>query len=568
MSRIAQIFWLASSLICGNLYAQSEIRWAPDLATARQAAAQFQVPLLVHFYGDNCLPCKTLEQRVLNQDAVIKTLNKYFICVQLNGSKDPATAAQFQVHNWPTDVFLSPDGQTLYQGVSKQDIGAYMEVLQNVAVMNRDRNTLLAAERAKSSVPPSGTTTPAQFAGNQLAGNQAAVQTASAGSLPPAQAQHTNASFAANPAITSSTPASSMQIAPPTRPTMMESGAGLPPLPAHLASRPLGNNGLGSNGLGSGNVSQQMASQTNLPFIANNSTANTQKPSMAGTTGQVVGNPYYSESEDMVCTPDGKCGPASMMLQNTAPQNSSSEYTATQYTATQPVTPQSGAYAVGSPTNSSTVPTTSQATAAAQNNPMKLVSTPTSPSTSQYPPLPLPPLPGDNASANTAPTSTTLTFQPKSTSIVNNLGLIGETTTTTNEPQLGLIETTPEQATEPAAYNGYCPIALVTTGQKVQGNTEFAVRHRGRIYLCQNADAVKKFLQTPDRFSPILSGYDPMVFLATGQLIEGTIEHALHDPASGTVILFANADSQKQFKADPAKNAKALSYILNAATKK
>jgi len=554
MSRIAQILWLASSLICGNLFAQSDIRWAPDLATARQAAAQFQVPLLVHFYGDNCLPCKTLEQRVYKQEAVIKTLNKYFICVRLNGSQTPAVAAEFRVHSWPTDVFLSPDGQTLYQGVSKQDIAGYMEVLQSVAVMNRDRNTLLAAERTKSGETPNAAT-PNQFAGNQIVGNTSAVQTASSGLLPPAQAQHTNATFAANPAISGSTPASSMQVAPPSRPSMMDSGVGLPPLPAHLASKPLG-----SNGLGSGNVSQQMAAQPNLPFIANNNAANSQKPSLAATNSQLVGNPYYPDSEAMVCTPDGKCGPASSMLQNTALQYTSSQPAS--QSALQP-TSQAGPYLAGTPANSTPVPAASQATSTLQNSPMKLISTPAPSTESQYPPLPLPPLPSPNATSNT-----TLTFQPKSASPIDNLGLIVENPSLTNEPKLGLIETTPKQATEPAAYNGYCPIALVITGQKVQGSTEFAIRHRGRTYLLQNADSVKQFMQAPDRFSPILSGYDPMVFLATGQLIDGTIEHALHDPASGTVILFATADSQKQFKEDPARNAKALSYILNEAVKK
>ena len=96
MSRLAQILWLVTSLVCGSTFAQGEIRWAPDLATARRAAAQFQVPMLLHFYGDNCLPCKTLEQRVFSQDSVVKTLNKYFISVRINASQERATAAEYQ----------------------------------------------------------------------------------------------------------------------------------------------------------------------------------------------------------------------------------------------------------------------------------------------------------------------------------------------------------------------------------------------------------------------------------------------------------------------------------------
>ena len=480
MSRTAQVIWLATSLFCSNLCAQSDIRWAPDLATARRAAAQFQVPLLIHFYGDNCLPCKTLEQRVYTQDAVVKTLNKYFICVRINASQDPEAATDFQVHSWPTDVFVSPDGKTLYQGVSKQDIGAYMEVLQNVAVQNKDRNTMLAAERAKQSTSP-----------EQVAYNQAAAQPGVANSsLPP---MHSPSSIAP-PSISGSVAASQTQIAPPIKPTMMDSGAGLPPLP-QLVSRPLG-----SDGLGSGNISAQMNAQQGMPAVTENTAP--AKSQYTTTPSSLVSNPHYLESEPMVCTPDGKCGPASSF------------------------------------TN----------VAGTSGTPVQFVSTSTS---------------GTAAASSTTNTQTsTPTFQPRSSN--------SPATSTTEEASsdadssLGMIET----PTEAAAYNGFCPIALVTTGQKVKGSTEFAVRHRGRTYLMQNAEAVKQFMQAPDRFSPILSGYDPMLFLESGQLVDGTLEHALHDPSSGTVILFATAESQKKFKADPARNAKALSYILSAAAKK
>ncbi len=55
----------------------------------------------------------------------------------------------------------------------------------------------------------------------------------------------------------------------------------------------------------------------------------------------------------------------------------------------------------------------------------------------------------------------------------------------------------------------------------MRGSSENAVRHRGRTYLMQNADAAKEFMRTPDRYSPVLSGYDPMIFLQSGQLVDG-----------------------------------------------
>ena len=176
----------------------------------------------------------------------------------------------------------------------------------------------------------------------------------------------------------------------------------------------------------------------------------------------------------------------------------------------------------------------------------------------QFPPLP-------NSATHSAPT-----FKPKTATLASNATAIAEDPTLqpASELILGLIETTAQQDTEPAAYEGCCPIALVKSGQKLQGATANAVRHRGRTYLMESPEAVDEFLQAPDRYSPVLSGYDPMIFLETGKLVDGALAHALHDPSSGTVILFANAESQQRFKTDPARNVKALSYVLGAANKK
>lgn len=471
MSRLAQLIWLATSIACGSALAQPEIRWGRDLITARRAAAQSQVPMLIHFYGDNCLPCKTLEQRVLNQETVVNTLNKYFICVRVNASQERDTAAAYNVHTWPTDVFVSADGQLLHQGVCKQDVSGYMEVLKIVAIMNRDRNTMLATARSGQATGPN--------------------QNTSTGALPPNVAQPTNAAFAAAPAIAQSTPAAQFQVAPAVR-TPLNSSEGLPPLASHMASQPLGSNGLGANS----NVSGQMVAQVNMPQVSKV----LQGQPAVGQTSKLVSNPYFPESEAMVCTPNGKCGPASSVAQSTSFSSAHLERNS--------VGPASGP-------------------------------------------------------AQPAPT-----FQPRSASFVTTAIDPNSGSQHSNEQTVGLIENPKPQATEPAAYNGFCPIALVNTGQRVQGSVANSVRHRGRTYLLENPAAVQEFLRTPDRYSPVLSGYDPMVFLESGDLVEGSLEYALHDPKSGIVILFSSAETQAKFKSDPMRNTNALSYILNAMNKK
>ncbi|MBX3421391.1 MAG: DUF255 domain-containing protein [Pirellulaceae bacterium] len=162
------LVWLTLAFLCGLAVANEPsptIRWAPDLHAAEAASRQFNVPLLIHFYGDGCLPCRTLEQRVLSRPEIIQTLNKYFICIAINGSQQTQVAASYGVHSWPTDVFVSPDGQPLYQGVCPQDPNSYQRTLENVALMNRDRLALLAEKtstnnRTAAPTLPSGVPAP------------------------------------------------------------------------------------------------------------------------------------------------------------------------------------------------------------------------------------------------------------------------------------------------------------------------------------------------------------------------------------------------------------------------
>ncbi len=66
--------------------------------------------------------------------------------VRINATRDDGrllnTASQLA-----QDVFVAPDGKTLVQGVCNQNPGNYLQNLQNVALMNRDRNAMLAGNQ-------------------------------------------------------------------------------------------------------------------------------------------------------------------------------------------------------------------------------------------------------------------------------------------------------------------------------------------------------------------------------------------------------------------------------------
>lgn len=103
------------------------------------------------------------------------------------------------------------------------------------------------------------------------------------------------------------------------------------------------------------------------------------------------------------------------------------------------------------------------------------------------------------------------------------------------------------------ALKGHCPVTLLTQGQWKQGDREIGVIHRRQVYLFVNEAARETFQRDPDLYSPLLAGFDPVIYHETGKLVKG-------DEAFGVfmgklpnqrVVLFTSADTQSQFKASP-----------------
>jgi thiol-disulfide isomerase/thioredoxin len=483
-SRLAPFLWLALALACGTVFAQESIRWAPDINSARRASAEFKVPLLIHFYGDGCLPCKTLEQRVLSQSEVISTLNKFFICVKVNATQDRQVAAEFQVHSWPTDVFVSPDGKTLYQGVCQQDVRAYTNILENVKVMNRDRNVMLAAtqpvqpqngiaqqvapmgaQNMTPGLPPPGTnlatrsTTPS-FYGDQNSGTQTVGQQQLPPSMPPTQFVQSGPLLANTQpqAIGGSTPGAQQQLQQPPAPSFMNTPNGQLP----LATAPQGR--LASP------VDERIAAaqRTSLP----NAPATNQ---MSQSLGMPQTDAPSTNRQTSVTLGATQAGPTA----NDARGANWSQANLAQATTGQ---------AVDNPYYQR--PQAAEATPAASN------------------------WADSGASRGTIPAQQ-VSFQPRSNS-TNNTSTVNEQASAQSGTNVAASTANPPAAATESgkpALDGYCPVALRSTGGWTQGDPRFAVRHRGRVYWLSNEEARNEFLKAPDNQSPVLSGYDPMLFL-------------------------------------------------------
>lgn len=568
MSRLRNVLWLALALACGSALAAEEIRWAPDIQTARKAATQFNVPLLIHFYGDNCLPCRTLEDRVYSKRECIDTLNKFFICVRVNATQERQTAAEYQVHSWPTDVFVSPDGKTLFQGVCAQDLNGYLSSLQNVAVMNRDRNVMLAAQRPAAPVANAAATNVAantrpnanlQSGPYQQAASQQPASQQSLGRQA-ATAQNTSAQNAAVQGVALGYPAghdysASRAAATYGDPAFAEQ-AEVATGPLTAAQQPTATTGAvqGQQQQLAGAVGPAPRTTTAAdpttgtaagPFPALNQAALNRSPAVGHQTGA-------SALAGMSGMPTMKptAGPDATASQATARPNVFSTASSTAGTVK--------AQLVGNPyypasQNTQVTPTEAEPTDVPEQQETA--------SPARENPLLVPAL---EQSTPAQPT-----FQPRRAEGPAIAATTTATATTSEMPSRD--DRAPEKATEKsvtteaAGLGGYCPVALKSDGQWVQGDENFAVKHRGKIYWLSSQEARIEFLADPDASSPVLAGYDPLVFLEEGRLVEGSIEYGLHEQVSGAYLLFATQDAKKKYWDDFDRYTRALDALLEQA---
>ncbi len=499
--RILTIAWLVVSLTC-SVAAAEEIRWAPDLLTARKASAQFKVPLMIHFYGDNCLPCKMVEERVFPRPELIQTLNKYFICVKVNASRDPKAAAEYNVHAWPTDVFIAPDGSPLYSEVSKQDVNAYMATLHNVAVRNRDRNTMLAAGSQ-----PATPTQPAQ--------PQNRFASSTTPSATPPVGQSANHFAAQSQATQTQTPTPSSQLTSnPANPNASSNFYASRPqdtLATHIAAQQNERSmQTGPTGLG-----QQVHASTSTTNSQSNNITGAMVPAHPSLLGQQT---QQQPASNTVGQPNSSIG-GYQAMPTTAGQ-----------TTQQPTAPQTSLAA------SSSAQRQWQASSEAAG---KVIGNPYAKQT----------LAATNNQQTVAPQLANQNQLKQPATTANRfVGFQKPTAESSSQPT---VEPTQQSASknpstlpsgEPPAFEGFCVIEA-KLGRWVAGKPEFAVKHRGKVYWLSSLDAQQTFMAQPDRAAPLLSGYDPQIFLTQGRLVPGSIEHTLHERMSDQLLLFSSPES-------------------------
>ena len=117
--------------------AGEQIEWSENLAETMKRAQSSGKPVLVHFYGDHCPPCRMLEKKAFKDQQLIAAFDEHILAVRINAEQDTKTAAMFRVNRWPTDVYLYANGDEIYRNISAQDPGVYEKTIVKVAEKNQ-----------------------------------------------------------------------------------------------------------------------------------------------------------------------------------------------------------------------------------------------------------------------------------------------------------------------------------------------------------------------------------------------------------------------------------------------
>jgi hypothetical protein len=150
---------LLFSLAIGSLAAQDDgIGWFTDVEQAKQQAAAEDKLVLLHFRGDFCRPCLSLEKFVFTNPIVGAALNEHYVPVKVDVQAQPQLAKKYGISTIPHDVVITPNGLVVAKQACSGHSDSYLHALRSIAASAARANprTFATAEQIAQSVPELG----------------------------------------------------------------------------------------------------------------------------------------------------------------------------------------------------------------------------------------------------------------------------------------------------------------------------------------------------------------------------------------------------------------------------
>ena len=117
--------------LTGSLHAEAPGPvWMADYAAAHAKAKELGKPLIVHFYGSWCEPCKKMDRETLYTPEVTRAIEDGFVAVKVNITKHPELQKQFKIEALPSDIVVTPSGKVIYHTQGYQSKGTYVSFVK------------------------------------------------------------------------------------------------------------------------------------------------------------------------------------------------------------------------------------------------------------------------------------------------------------------------------------------------------------------------------------------------------------------------------------------------------
>ena len=610
MNRLAIKLALCGLLLaCDSTFSQG-IDWQSDLDQAKQIARSENKLILMHFSADWCRPCKELETFVFASERVAKTMGEKVIAVEINTDHHPDLVKEFEVGEIPMDIVITESGRVVSKRNSPKNADDYHRMLASLPsaesangqasrAISRKFDQVVAATSPEKKVlenkksdnlfQPAGAshTTPAasiesqdlmtKTDSNTRLVDHETVNEFQPANTPPATAQNQapaalrviNDKFFSEKSNAQQLPAQQQvvqqqpklpqqQVVQQQQPTQQPRIAMAPQRefqkPEEVIRQPMTSLSAGDNSFRPTNKRPMMGSESHAapaipqtplqPQLVQQPTQQTRpvestpmKTQIASQPRQLgkatIDNPFRSSQQ----AANNRIGRSAARIlepnfnQDRTAMNAQSQVDTTTASTFNP--PQALRE------NAQTV---------AQSQTVERPAAPTNNTGSTTKPGILSP-----GNATVVPQNQTAQFVPQRVATNISTGkhqnpLLAKLQKTVDAPKA---QTKTE--TEVFVLNGKCPVTLIRDGKWEEGKREIGCVHRGRVYLFSSQENLKVFQASPETFSPILAGYDPVVFHDEGELVDGNEKHGVFmgKAPNHRIVLFKSAATRARFQASP-----------------
>jgi thiol-disulfide isomerase/thioredoxin/YHS domain-containing protein len=568
-----------------------EIKWYPDLQSATEAAAASNKLVLLHFTAQWCRPCKTLESFVFSNPSVQRSFDSNVIAVKIDVEQHRDLVQEYAVSTVPYDVALTATGRVVTKRKSPMDASTYNKMIADFGIIinslaseknpglnqNLDefkellRNENPRFEGQPASFTPDAPSHPAPKPSHESAElNRKAkfisnpyIQKPQTPS-PTTPQRVTNAFHNTNNSTPDASPnnfsvvpnfvpnpipsVDNNQFAPSNAEQLVPATELEPKL--EFTQTPTGNPPATAS-------TSSHSSSLKSPFT-NNFTPNTVQGELI-----VAGKPEASTPVDQSNTETTSFEPHSAL----APQRlepaevsgilaSEQKQQATESLNVEPTSSLDDTFS-GKP---STRPSDRQITPGNYQAKITLPESPefvpVEPANNEFQAGADVGLNRESSAKQDAVTDDSAFQRPATKAMTVANSVTPRQPTNSGVAIKPVITKSAETPSEPNfALHGKCPVTLLTESKWVDGDPQWGCVHRNRIYIFASESNLKRFQSDPDGFSPILAGYDPVIFHESGKLVDGLEEYGVFMGKSTLqrVVLFASPETRAKFQQEPRK---------------